>query len=84
MCSSDLSFTIAVGDAANSPSAPVVAILRDGAGPYVWVQKDGLTFERRRVRTGIEMNGRVQILEGLSAGETIVGRGAIFVDNEVK
>ena len=30
----------------------------------------------------MEQDGRVQIREGLKAGERVVGRGAIFVDNE--
>ena len=33
---------------------------------------------------GIEQDGRVQVQDGLKAGEIVVGRGAIFVDNESK
>ena len=33
---------------------------------------------------GLEQDGRVQIRTGLKAGEVVVGRGAIFVDNEWK
>ncbi|MEA2927742.1 MAG: hypothetical protein QOG38_170, partial [Hyphomicrobiales bacterium] len=39
-------------------------------------------FERRKVKVGLESDGRVQVLEGITAGEQVVGRGAIFVDNE--
>jgi cobalt-zinc-cadmium efflux system membrane fusion protein len=78
------SFSIAVGDAAPSLSVPVAAIIRDGAGNFVWRLREGLTFERRGVRTGIELPDRIQVLEGLSEGDTVAGRGAIFIDNEVK
>ena len=30
----------------------------------------------------MEQDGRMQIREGLKAGELVVARGAIFVDNE--
>jgi multidrug efflux pump subunit AcrA (membrane-fusion protein) len=34
------------------------------------------------VKLGMEREGRVQVLDGLAAGEQVVGRGAVFVDNE--
>ena len=48
----------------------------------VWVEREPNVFERRKVKIGLEQDGRVQIRDGLKAGEQVVGRGAIFVDNE--
>jgi cobalt-zinc-cadmium efflux system membrane fusion protein len=41
-----------------------------------------MLFRRHPVELGIEQEGRVQIRKGLKAGDLIVARGAIFVDNE--
>jgi hypothetical protein len=41
-----------------------------------------MLFHRRKVKIGLEREGRVQVLEGVQAGESVVGRGAVFVDNE--
>ena len=41
-----------------------------------------MLFQRRKVKIGLEQDGRLQMREGLKAGELVVGRGAIFVDNE--
>ena len=40
-------------------------------------------FKRRAVEIGAEQGGLVQIRSGLKPDESIVARGAIFVDNEV-
>lgn len=65
-----------------TPAAPMEAVIREGDHATVWVQVADDMFQRRTVRLGIEQAGRVQIVEGLKAGETVVTRGAIFVDNE--
>ena len=78
------SFAISVGEDAPALSVPMAAIIREGPETFVWRQREKLTFERRRVRIGVELPDRAQILEGLAEGDTIAGRGAIFIDNEVK
>ncbi len=77
------SFRINAGRAP-TPAVPVDAVIREGDSAVVWVeQPDNTTvFRRRPVVLGIEQNGRLQIREGLSSGERVVTRGAIFVDNE--
>ena len=57
-------------------------MIRDGEQAVVWVEREPMLFERRKVKVGLEWDGRVQVLEGLEAGEQVVARGAIFVDNE--
>lgn len=80
------SFKIEVGADERSPAVPVEAVIREGDLAFVWVERpdEPLTMERRPVKIGMEQNRRVQIRDGLNAGERVVGRGAIFVDNEWK
>jgi cobalt-zinc-cadmium efflux system membrane fusion protein len=60
---------------------PVGAVLiKDGKDPVVYVQKDALTFVRRRVVVAQPVEGRVQIVSGLSPGEKVVVRGALLLD----
>jgi cobalt-zinc-cadmium efflux system membrane fusion protein len=77
-------FRISTGDRASLPVVPVASIIRNGDAASVWVECEPRVFERRKVLLGAETNGLVQIVSGLNPGERVVGRGAIFVDNEVK
>jgi cobalt-zinc-cadmium efflux system membrane fusion protein len=76
------SFKIAIGDDEASPAVPVAALIREGDLAAVWVEAEPMLFKRRNVKLGMEQEGRAQIREGLKAGERVLGRGAIFVDNE--
>jgi membrane fusion protein, heavy metal efflux system len=75
-------FKITVGGGDPAPVVPVEAVIRDGNEAAVWVVREPMVFTRRKVKLGMERDGRVQVLEGLAAGEQVVGRGAVFVDNE--
>jgi len=75
-------FRITAGADQPSPAVPVEAIIREGDQAWVWVQREPMLFGHRKVRIGLEQDGRVQILSGLNIGESVVARGAIFVDNE--
>jgi membrane fusion protein, heavy metal efflux system len=80
-----VSYRISVGNDGEAPAVPIEAVIREGDLATVWVQGNSpQTFERRKVTLGLEQEGRVQIRAGLKAGEVVVGRGAIFVDNEWK
>jgi cobalt-zinc-cadmium efflux system membrane fusion protein len=76
------SFKIATGEGGSTPAVPVEAVIREGELATVWVQIEPLLFQRRKVKIGMEQDGRLQILDGLAPGEQVIGRGAIFVDNE--
>ncbi len=43
------------------------------------MQRDGETFERRVVRTGLRDGEWVQVVDGLAPGERVVTRGAYLV-----
>ena len=76
------SFKISTSEGGASPAVPVEAVIREGDLATVWIQREPLLFQRRKVKLGLEQDGRLQILEGLTVGELVIGRGAIFVDNE--
>jgi len=76
------SFKIAIGERRPAPSVPADAVVWQGDQAVVWTEREPMLFERRLVKTGLEQDGRFEIREGLQAGERVVERGALFVQNE--
>jgi cobalt-zinc-cadmium efflux system membrane fusion protein len=76
-------FSISVGAPMQSPAAPQSAVVREGDGSMsAWTTTDQRRFTRRAVNVGQRRDGSVQILEGLNAGDTIVGEGALFLSQK--
>ncbi|WP_141326431.1 efflux RND transporter periplasmic adaptor subunit [Myxococcus sp. AB025B] len=64
-----------------SLTLPVEAVLlRNGKDSVVYVRQDARTFVRRPVVVATPVDGRVQVIAGLSAGEPVVTRGALLLD----
>jgi RND family efflux transporter MFP subunit len=59
---------------------PSVALIRDGAEQVVMVA-DGTRAVRRVVQTGISDNGRTEITSGVRAGELVIIRGHIGLED---
>jgi RND family efflux transporter MFP subunit len=61
------------GDAAARPAVrlPAAAVVADGSARIVWRVESG-SVERVAVLTGSERNGQVDILSGISAGDSVV------------
>ncbi|MDP3076396.1 efflux RND transporter periplasmic adaptor subunit [Bradyrhizobium sp.] len=76
------SFKIGTAEPSTTPAVPTRAVIREGDVATVWVEPEPLLFKRRVVEIGIQQAGLTQIRSGLAVGERVVGRGAIFVDNE--
>ena len=76
------SFKIGTEEPSSTPAVPTDAVIREGDVATVWVETEPMLFKRRVVDIGIQQNGLTQIRSGLSSGELVVARGAIFVDNE--
>jgi cobalt-zinc-cadmium efflux system membrane fusion protein len=55
-------------------SIPQSAVLDDGGKSVVFVA-EGTGYTKRGVNTGIQGNGRVEIIEGLQAGDKVVVKG---------
>jgi cobalt-zinc-cadmium efflux system membrane fusion protein len=77
------SFTIDIGTPQPSLAVPTAAVVREGDGSMsVWQTDGSRRFERRIVKIGLQQNGMTQILEGLSAGDSVVTEGAVYVSNK--
>lgn len=68
-------------------SLPVLAVPRDAVqeldgAQVVFLARDNGVFEKLSVQTGREQNGQIEILNGLSAGQRLVTRGAFFIKTE--
>ncbi len=63
-----------------SLAVPEEAIVPVGKEQFVFVVTGDDTAERRRVRIGVRDAGTVEIIDGLSAGETVVVAGAMRLE----
>lgn len=68
-----------LNEAPPRPVVPAAAVVDDAGRPIVFVQREGETFERRAVTTGLRSGDVIQILDGLKPGERVVTRGAYLV-----
>ena len=66
-------------------SVPVSAVLiKDGKRRVVYVARPDGAFEARDVQVGRSRDGRATILQGLSAGDSVVVRGALLLDTQAE
>ena len=63
-------------------TVPRTAVLNTGERSVVFVRDEGGTLVPRGVQPGLGSGDRVQILEGLDAGETVVSSAAFLIDAE--
>jgi membrane fusion protein, copper/silver efflux system len=61
---------------------PADALVDTGDLQYVFVAKPGGRFEPRRVKPGARMEDRIEVLEGLAEGETVVTTANFLIDSE--
>lgn len=66
----------------NVLSLPVDAVIRDGKGTHVWIEKARGKFEPRMVETGMENFDAVEITKGLKEGDKVVITGAYLLHSE--
>jgi len=62
---------------------PAGAIMRHDNQPFVFVPDGAGRFKRVDVQIGLETNDLIEIKSGLSAGDTVVDRGAFFLKSEL-
>jgi membrane fusion protein, heavy metal efflux system len=75
-------FTIAVGTPITSVAIPTAGVDRNSDGTYeAWTTVDRHVFTLRRVKIGLEADGKYQVLDGLNVGEQVVTSGAVFISN---
>jgi Cu(I)/Ag(I) efflux system membrane fusion protein len=66
----------------NQIVVPQEAVLDSGKEQTVFVAHEGGYFEPRKVTTGAKLDGKVVVLSGIRAGETVVTSGNFLVDSE--
>ncbi|RAW02069.1 efflux RND transporter periplasmic adaptor subunit [Pseudochryseolinea flava] len=64
-------------------SLPVDAVIRDGKGAHVYIQRGHNTFRPQMVKTGLEDFEKVEITEGLMEGDTVAVTGAYLLYSEI-
>jgi cobalt-zinc-cadmium efflux system membrane fusion protein len=74
------SFSIVTGEDRSAPAVPQSSIVYEGDAARVWIlRRDGL-LALRQIRVGRTDGDRVEVLQGVAAGERVVTSGAIFID----
>ena len=63
---------------------PSEAVVRSGNRTQVFVVRGPGKFEPRKVELGIDSQGEVSVLSGLSAGDEVVTSSQFLVDSESK
>jgi len=63
-------------------TVPAEAVVDTGEVQYVLVAKEGGRFEPRRIRAGTRAGPKVEVLSGLSEGETVVTTANFLIDSE--
>jgi RND family efflux transporter MFP subunit len=63
-------------------TVPSDALIDTGTGAYVFIAQGDGFFEPRRITTGARLDGRVQVVEGLQAGERVATSATFFLDSE--
>lgn len=61
---------------------PRDAVVDTGTSQHVFTAGAGGTFEPRPVRLGMRLADRVEVVEGLAAGDVVVAAGVFLVDSE--
>jgi Cu(I)/Ag(I) efflux system membrane fusion protein len=65
-------------------SVPRSAVLRAGGEPVAYVDRGSGAFERRTLRMGRVGDERIEVLDGLAAGERVVIQGAFLIDSQAQ
>lgn len=77
-------FSITTGDDVAAPAVPEDAVVYEGESARVWVAREDKSLALREIRVGRVSEGRVEVLSGLSPGDTVVSGGSLFIDRAAK
>ena len=73
-------FTLFGGSPGAAVSVPETSVIYEGDSARVWVAGPGRTLALRQIQVGAALDGKVEVLSGLRAGESVVTNGALFID----
>ena len=74
-----VSLSLATGTGREALAVPETAIVEEDGAFAVYVQAAGETFQKRPIKVGIRDGEWVEVLEGVSAGDRVVSKGAYAV-----
>ena len=72
--------TLFADEGETSVAVPRESVIYEAETARVWVVRPDKTLEVRQIKTGITRAGMVQVVQGLQAGESVVTKGSLFVD----
>ena len=76
---------ISASGAAQSPAVPEMSVVYEGEQVRLWVAHAAdKTVTLRQVQIGRIQDGMVEIMDGVKTGETVVTKGALFIDRIAK
>ena len=58
---------------------PSKAVFTKGNDAYLFIERSSGQYQRQRVKLGIEQDGKVPVLEGVSVGQKVVTEGALLL-----
>jgi len=74
------SFRILTSDATESPAVPEMAVVYEGNAAHVWVVAGDGLLSFRTIHAGRINDGLIEVLDGLKAGEKVITKGGLFID----
>ena len=77
-----MTVSVAGPERAETTVIPREALIRTGRQERVILALDGGQFQPAAVTSGIEADGKIEILSGLNPGETVVVSGQFLIDSE--
>ena len=75
--------TVILGEHADAVAVPEQSIVLRPAGEVVYLIKNNIAMQRL-VKTGLRQEGKVEIVEGLTAGEQVAVDGAAFLTDKAQ
>jgi len=65
-------------------SVPELAVVGEGDDRFVYTLGPGDKVKRTRVQTGVRMNGRIEVAQGLNTGQKVVTEGVVKIADGMK
>jgi cobalt-zinc-cadmium efflux system membrane fusion protein len=80
------SFRVITADnPATAPAVPEAAVIYEGETARLWVANAAdKTIALRQIKIGRIQDGLIEVIEGVKPGETVVTKGALFIDRAAK
>ena len=73
-----------IGENTQAFLIPIESVVKDAGMEYVFIQTSDSTFEQRIVITGISIDNKIEIKDGLKTDEKVVSKGVFYLKSELK